>query len=109
MKTWRRIALLIVSFSMLNGPMLAEPVNDPCDIKVSFTVKSEINDEWNGQISLTLDQGKAPFSYLWSSHNFSSTQKDLTGLKAGFYTVIIRDAGGCVNVFDNIQVQASKK
>ncbi|WP_442795256.1 Ig-like domain-containing protein, partial [Pelobium manganitolerans] len=45
-----------------------------------------------GSISLKVDGGTAPYSYLWTNNKVS---KDLEGLKAGIYAVTITDAKGC--------------
>lgn len=46
----------------------------------------------NGAIKLQVSGGKAPFSYQWSN---GKTTKDIEGLTAGKYNVLIQDAGGC--------------
>ena len=47
----------------------------------------------NGSIILTATGGTAPYSYLWSN---GSASKDITGLTAGNYEVIITDINGCI-------------
>ncbi|WP_161622665.1 T9SS type B sorting domain-containing protein [Cesiribacter andamanensis] len=46
----------------------------------------------NGSISLQVEGGTAPFSYLW---NTGATTQNLTGLAAGTYSVVVSDAAGC--------------
>lgn len=46
-----------------------------------------------GGATLVVTGGTAPYTYLWS--NFT-TQQDLTGVPAGFYTVIVTDANSCI-------------
>ncbi|MBL4658604.1 MAG: SprB repeat-containing protein, partial [Flavobacteriales bacterium] len=46
----------------------------------------------DGSATVTLSGGTAPFTYLWS--NGQATSSD-TGLVAGLYTVTITDASGC--------------
>ncbi len=46
----------------------------------------------NGSASVTADGGTAPYSYLWSNNNQTSTANDLT---AGNYSVVVTDANGC--------------
>ena len=51
----------------------------------------------NGIACATPAGGQAPYSYLWSSVPFQTTQC-ATGLCAGTYTVNITDANGCTGV-----------
>lgn len=46
----------------------------------------------NGEIALEVKSGTAPFSYSWS--NGAST-RDISGLGAGTYSVVVSDAQGC--------------
>ena len=50
-------------------------------------------DSRNGEVDLTIKDGKAPYSILWSN---GATTEDLTGLAAGAYGVTITDATGAV-------------
>ncbi|MCB0530692.1 MAG: T9SS type A sorting domain-containing protein [Lewinellaceae bacterium] len=49
----------------------------------------------DGAIQLNLAGGVPGFTYLWST---GSTEKDLTGLQAGSYTVTITESNGCTNL-----------
>ena len=60
----------------------------------------------NGAITLTVSGGTANYSYLWSN---GATSKDISGIGAGYYTVVITDAKGCstqlgVNVLQPTQI-----
>lgn len=46
----------------------------------------------NGEASVTVNNGSAPFSYLWST---SSTNDTISGLAGGTYSVTVNDASGC--------------
>jgi RHS repeat-associated protein len=46
----------------------------------------------NASVTVNIDQGVAPFTYLW---NNGATTKDIHGITAGFYTVVITDSIGC--------------
>jgi hypothetical protein len=47
----------------------------------------------NGSIELLISGGSAPYTYLWSN---GEVTKDITGLTAGMYTVIVTDFNGCI-------------
>ncbi|MDQ3051846.1 MAG: gliding motility-associated C-terminal domain-containing protein [Bacteroidota bacterium] len=49
----------------------------------------------NGQLSLAVTGGTAPYSYMWS--NGAITQS-VNGLVAGTYTVTVTDANGCTKI-----------
>ncbi len=46
----------------------------------------------DGAIFLTVTQGLAPFSFVWST---GDTTQNLTGIEAGTYTVAVLDRNGC--------------
>ncbi len=53
----------------------------------------------DGNISLTVTGGLAPYNYAWSgSGSFSASTKDLNGLIAGTYSTTVTDANGCTAV-----------
>jgi large repetitive protein len=50
----------------------------------------------NGSITQTISGGTAPYSYSWTGPGgFTASTKDVSGLYAGTYDVIITDANGC--------------
>lgn len=63
---------------------VAVPVNTPCG-------------QSQGSASLTLSQGSAPFTYLWSN---GATTPAISGLASGVYTATITDANGCTTTQD---------
>ncbi|WP_164489837.1 SprB repeat-containing protein [Runella sp. SP2] len=46
----------------------------------------------DGKVDLTVQGGTSPYTYLWSS---GATSQDLTGVKAGSYLVVVKDANQC--------------
>jgi len=51
----------------------------------------------DGSISMTVSGGSGNYLYSWTGPSgFASTTRDLTGLKAGSYTCIIKDLNGCL-------------
>ena len=51
--------------------------------------------ESNGSISIQLNGGQAPFSYLWSNGN---TTESIAGVPSGTYSVTVTGADGCVSM-----------
>ncbi|MBR1627505.1 MAG: gliding motility-associated C-terminal domain-containing protein [Bacteroidales bacterium] len=63
------------------------------DITLDFEVKNaDCNNICNGQISLNVSGGDAPYEYIWSNGAVSS---DISHLCAGDYTVTVTDNNGC--------------
>src|SRR5690606_9248095 len=47
-------------------------------------------------INLTINGGSAPYTIAWTGPNgFASGNEDISGLRAGAYTVVVTDASGC--------------
>ncbi|MCU0429854.1 MAG: OmpA family protein [Cytophagaceae bacterium] len=46
----------------------------------------------NGSIQVKVSGGVAPYKYTWSN---GATTKDISGLKAGSYSLLVTDANGC--------------
>lgn len=64
----------------------------------NITSKTETTPEsctgfFDGTATVTATSGTAPFAYSWSN---SIAEQSIVGLKNGLYTVIIRDARGCI-------------
>jgi gliding motility-associated-like protein len=51
----------------------------------------------NGSVSMVVTGGSGNYIFLWNGPNgFTSTSKDIAGLKAGTYTCSVKDLNGCV-------------
>jgi gliding motility-associated-like protein/uncharacterized repeat protein (TIGR01451 family) len=50
-----------------------------------------------GEINITAAGGVAPYTYAWTGTGVNPTAEDQTGLGAGIYKVIIKDANGCAS------------
>ncbi|MCB0766404.1 MAG: choice-of-anchor L domain-containing protein, partial [Flavobacteriales bacterium] len=49
-----------------------------------------------GTLNLALNGGTAPYAVQWTGPNgFSSTNQNISGLRAGTYSVVVTDANGC--------------
>ena len=58
-----------------------------------------------GSISLNVSGGTAPYSYDWRHLPAADDPRDVSGLTAGKYSVIIRDANGCSLSLSDIEVR----
>lgn len=54
----------------------------------------EIDDEPTGSIDISVQGGRQPYEYIWSS---GETTQDLENLEAGTYTLEVRDQSGCLS------------
>jgi large repetitive protein len=60
----------------------------------------DCNGNNNGTISLVVTGGSGNFTYVWTGPTFTSTSKDIIGLKAGSYTVAITDVNNATCTFN---------
>ena len=51
----------------------------------------------DGKINMTITGGSGNYTFSWSGPGgFTAATKDISGLKAGVYTCIVRDINGCI-------------
>ena len=60
------------------------------------------NSAANGSVNLTVSNGVAPYTFLWSN---SATTEDITGLGTGTFTVTVTDANGCTETASAVITQ----
>jgi len=66
----------------------------PSSVAISGATPTHVlcKDETNGSIDLEVENGVAPYTYLW---NTTTTTQDLSGLGIGTYTVTVSDDNSC--------------
>jgi hypothetical protein len=61
----------------------------------------------NGAIDISIAGGNPPYSFEWKKNDqvIIGTTEDISGLSAGFYTVIVKDANDCIFSKTDIEVK----
>jgi gliding motility-associated-like protein len=78
---------------LLESATISEPVELDASISEVPVTCAGGND---GALDLIVSGGTPPYSFIWSGPGgFSSTDQNISGLEAGFYTVEITDANNC--------------
>ncbi len=73
-------------------------ISQPDDILITTDLKRDINcfNSENGQISVTVTGGTAPYNYVWTKDGQAfSNSKDISNLDQGVYALLVLDANSC--------------
>ena len=79
-------------------------VSEPSAISVTqedLVVHVSCNGGSDGEISVNVSGGTAPYTYAWTG---KATTQDISGLTAGFYSLLVTDASGCTEPYGPIEV-----
>ncbi|MES2592745.1 MAG: PKD domain-containing protein [Bacteroidota bacterium] len=103
--TYTVTALDSLGCTAFNSNTITEPSQI---ILTTSSINSDCGDD-NGQTSVSVSGGIAPYTYLWSSGGTNAIENNLF---AGAYTVVVTDAAGCTaeqfgNINDNSAPSAS--
>jgi len=79
---------------------------DILTIKLIRKINNVCFGEKNGIIEILVEGGTMNYTYSWTSDNgYNSNQKDINNLAAGVYTLIVKDARGCISSFITTMTQ----
>jgi uncharacterized protein (DUF2141 family) len=73
-------------------------VAQPIDVSLAVTPNTSCKHYYNGAIQATVTGGEPPYRFQWANgeNPLSDTSKDLSGLAAGSYSLLVTDIQGCV-------------
>jgi len=83
-------------------------IDQPDPLQLDSSIQNEVCRQSNGSIQLQVQGGVAPYSYVWNNGGSGSS---INGIRAGNYTVVVRDGNNCqyisaVMVIQNTDVPA---
>jgi hypothetical protein len=80
-----------------NGCMIDDcvTITEPAPLAGTFSSNPSAT-SCTGELSITMTNGTAPYSYLWDLSAGNQTTQTATGLCAGNYCVEVTDANGCL-------------
>jgi len=89
----------ILTLTDANGCSIVDTVSvqgpSPIVITVDALVDASCNTINDGEISITVTGGSAPYTYAWNGPGGALNVEDLTNILSGVYTLTITDTGGC--------------
>jgi gliding motility-associated-like protein len=81
-------------------------ITEPADLVITLTPTSATCSEVaDGAIDLTVSGGVAPYTFFWSTFEFT---EDIGNLAGGRYVVIVTDANGCTSI-DSVLVNVPQQ
>ena len=86
------------NFSLISGESRTDidaglvPLEDECNLVVTFDISDKTCEGNDGSIVATVTGGTAPYAYLWSNGGETA---QIENLAAGTYELIVEDANGC--------------
>jgi len=89
-----QVNILDAQNCVANAQVLVSNINGPTSTLSSINHVTCYGGS-NGSATITVNNGTAPFTYLWS--NAGSTTSTINNLSAGNYSVQIRDANNCIH------------
>ncbi|MFS4491322.1 T9SS type A sorting domain-containing protein [Maribacter sp. 2308TA10-17] len=81
--------------------LIGEPDELIVTLDLDNTTDVSVSGGSDGALAISIAGGTMPYDITWTGPSFSSTSEDITGLIAGTYTLVVRDAnhttdsGGC--------------
>ena len=74
-------------------------ITEPLGMNLDLSIENNIscNGGSDGYINITISGGMGAYTYQWTGPDgFTSNQKNISQLKAGVYSCIVRDINGCI-------------
>lgn len=96
-------AFLITDNLGCKTTLLSTVQEESGELQTSYTLKPSCPNSSDGAIDLSVSNGLAPYTYLWSNN---ATSSSISGLNPGSYQVAIQDATGCTDSL-TLQMTAS--
>jgi hypothetical protein len=92
-------------------------VGQGCSVEASYTLEEpealvveiaeliHITDSTEASVTINVTGGTPPYAFAWTGPDgFESDAQDIAGIDAGFYTLEVTDANGCIASLDDVEV-----
>ena len=82
----------------------SQTLTEPLVISTTLSYSDiSVNGASDGNISANVSGGNPPYSYSWSGpNNYSNSNSSINSLESGHYILIITDASGCSQTFNQV-------